>query len=171
MYPSRQRPDDTAPWTDVLPWSEAPPPAEAGYGYLEPRAAARQRARGLGRVGRLTWRASQLGALAAVGFAAAFARSAPAQTVSSRPSPTPSGSRAVAAAPPYHQRPAHHPRARHRHRHRAAAPAAAPASPAAAPAPTATPTLAPPTTPPAPPPPTASPTPKPTISSHSVSGG
>ena len=42
------------------------------------------RFRGLRRLSRLTWRAAQLGALATVGFAAVFARTAPAATVSSQ---------------------------------------------------------------------------------------
>jgi hypothetical protein len=49
------------------------------------------RFRGLRRLSRLIWRATQLGVLATVGFAAVFARTAPAATVSSQPaSPTPS---------------------------------------------------------------------------------
>ena len=43
------------------------------------------RFRGLRRLSRLTWRATQLGVLATVGFAAVFARTAPAATVSSQP--------------------------------------------------------------------------------------
>src|SRR6516164_11717790 len=48
------------------------------------------RSAGLRRLSQLTWRATQLGALATVGFATLFARTAPAQTVSSPPHPTPS---------------------------------------------------------------------------------
>ena len=43
------------------------------------------RSRGLRRLSRLTWRATQLGVLGTVGFAALFARTAPAATVSSHP--------------------------------------------------------------------------------------
>jgi hypothetical protein len=56
------------------------------------------RSRGLRRLSRLTWRATQLGVIATVGFAAVFARTAPAVTASSQPAPkatvTPSPHRA-----------------------------------------------------------------------------
>ena len=46
---------------------------------------AQARDAGLRRLGRLTWRTTQLGALAAVGFAVVFARSAPAKTANVQP--------------------------------------------------------------------------------------
>jgi hypothetical protein len=56
------------------------------------------RFRGLRRLSRLTWRTTQLGVFATVGFAAVFARTAPVATVSSQPAPkvtvTPSAYRA-----------------------------------------------------------------------------
>jgi hypothetical protein len=130
------------------------------------------RFRGLRRLSRLTWRATQLGALATVGFAAVFARTAPATTVSSQPPPhvtvKPSAS---SAAPSPSPSPSPRRHRRHHHHNPASntAPAAAPTTaPAAAPAPSHS--LAPPSTPPAPPP---SPVPSPvhTTSSPSPGGG
>src|SRR5215468_12722602 len=46
---------------------------------------AQARDAGLHRLGRLTWRITQLGALATVGFAVVFARSAPAKTANVQP--------------------------------------------------------------------------------------
>src|SRR5262252_8942923 len=72
------------------------------------------RSAGLRRLFRLIWRATQLGALATVGFATLFARTAPAQTVSSpahhmlsthASSPTPSPSSSATKA---HRRHHHH---------------------------------------------------------------
>jgi hypothetical protein len=177
MRPSHQPPDEPVPWTAILPVQEPGTPRPAPW----PDAAGpagRQRTAGLHHVARLTWRASQLGALAAVGFATVFARTAPAQTVSSQGAPAP-GTRPATAAPSpsraHRPHAAHHPRARHRHRHHAAAlpPAPPPPTPAAAAGAAAapTPTLAPPTTAPAPAPTSAAPAPTPTISTHSVHGG
>ena len=119
------------------------------------------RRRGLRRLSRLTWRATELSAVAAVGFAALFAHTAHAQTVST---PAPAGPTATATASPTPSpSPAH--KKKHHHHHQAA-PTAAPAAPAA-PA-SAAPTLAPPTTAPAPPPP--SPTPAPVLGRPAFSG-
>src|SRR5438445_11438292 len=63
------------------------------------------RAHGLRRLSRLTWRTTQLSAIAAAAFAVLFARSAPAHTASSqtavKPSPTAS---APPSPPPAHPR-------------------------------------------------------------------
>ncbi len=87
---------------------------------------------GLRRLGKLTWRTAQLGALATVGVATLFARTAPAQTASqtapaakpaaatSSPSPTPAASRRAKPTPASPA--ASHPAAQ------AAAPSAAPSS-------------------------------------------
>jgi hypothetical protein len=142
-----------------------PMQADQDYDYdYDP--AGETRAYGLRRLSRLTWRATQLGALATVGFALLFARTAPAATVSNhpaprasaKPSPTPSPSPSPSPTPSVH---------RHRHHRHHKPPAAAPAS-AAAPAPSQS--LAPPTTPPAPPPPSPAPSPV-TTSSPSHGGG
>ena len=54
------------------------------------------RSRGLRRLSRLTWGATQLGVLGTVGFVALFARTAPAATVSSQQAPK------ATVAPPAH---------------------------------------------------------------------
>jgi peptidoglycan DL-endopeptidase CwlO len=125
------------------------------------------------RLGRLTWRATQLGTLAAVGFAVVFAHNAPAETttVQNPPTarPTASATPAASATPSQHavtraqvtSSPTRKP---------AVAQLSAPAAQRAAPTTVATtPQLAPPTTPPAPAPTTA--TPAPTTSSASHGGG
>ena len=122
------------------------------------------------RLGRLTWRATQLGTLATVGFAVVFAPNAPAQTttVQNPPTATPTAS-ATSATPSQHavtraqvtSSPTRKP---------AVAQLSAPAAQQAAPTTVATtPQLAPPTTPPAPAPTTAAPAP--TTSSASHGGG
>src|SRR5215472_2096781 len=106
------------------------------------------RSAGLRRLSRLTWRATQLGALATVGFATLFARTAPAQTVSSPPHPTPSTHVSSPAPSPSPSATKAH--RHHHHRHHRARPAAAAAPSSAAPSSAApAPTLAPPTTAPA----------------------
>lgn len=162
--------DRYEPHNEPALWSPFPPDRAARDPYLdwdEPPDAARSA--GLRRLSRLTWRATQLGAIATVGFATLFARSAPAQTASSHPAPAPKVT-ATSAAPSPSPTKTHHKR-HHRHHHRptpVAAPAPAPApggSSAAAPAP------APPTTAPAPPPPAPSPSPSHTSSGGSHGGG
>jgi hypothetical protein len=110
---------------------------------------------GLRRLSRLTWRTTQLSALAAATFAIVFARTAPAHTTSSQAPAKPAAptSSATATATPS-------PSASASKKARTVAstsrptPAQAPAQPAAAPAPATAapprPTLAPPTTAPAP---------------------
>src|ERR1700746_843821 len=86
------------------------------------------RSAGLRRLSRLTWRATQLGALATVGFATLFARTAPAQTLSSPPHPTPS---AHASSPAPSPSPSAT-KAHRRHHHHRAGPSAAAAPGSAA---------------------------------------
>jgi len=161
---------------------ELPAPAPDRPHGPAPEAA---RAAGLRRLSRLTWRATQLSAITAVGFAALFARTAPAQNTASDGTAAPavsssSSSSSSSAAP------ASAPGKTHRKRARTAG--SAPARAAARPTPLAvarvtpqtsrTPTaaksstLAPPSSAPASAPPTsAAPTPKPTVSSASHGGG
>src|SRR5215469_176169 len=128
------------------------------------------RSAGRRRLSRLTWRATQLGALATVGFATLFARTAPAQTVSSPPHPTPSAHASSPAPSPSPSATKAH--RRHHHRHHRAGPGAAAAPSSTAPSSAApAPTLAPPTTAPAPPPPSPKPSPVQTTSSPSHHGG
>src|SRR6266581_3194079 len=94
-------------------------PAPAPYGPA-PEAA---RAAGLRRLSRLTWRATQLSAITAVGFAALFARTAPTQNTASDGTTAPAVSSSSAAAAP-----ASAPGKTHRKRARTAAPARARAS-------------------------------------------
>jgi len=140
---------------------------------------AEARAAGLRRLGRLTWRTTQLGALATVGFAIVFARTAaaPAANVQTVPPTGP----AKATAAPSHAPVAHAKKVRgvaggtHPATQAAVRPGTQPATQAAqpapqpstqAPAPAPSPTLAPPTTAPAPAPSTASPVPTVTSTSH-----
>ena len=126
------------------------------------------RTEGLRRLSRLTWRTTQLSAIAAAAFAVLFARSAPAHTVSSqtavKPSPAASPTHTPSPTPTHSHRAA--PRKKKAHR----APPSAPSSPAAAQpsAPPPSPTLAPPSAPPAPAP---APNPVQTTSSGSTGGG
>ena len=117
------------------------------------------------RLGRLTWRATQLGTLATVGFAVVFARSAPAQTAPVQNPPT--AAPAASATPQHTVTRSHHqladaepgsrPAVGIRRTARRADDRAAGAE------------LTPPTTPPAPAPTTAAPAP--TTSSASHGGG
>jgi hypothetical protein len=119
------------------------------------------------RLGRLTWRAAQLGTLATVGFAVVFARNAPAQTTSVQNPPT--ARAAASATPSQHTVTRAHATSSPTQKSAAAQPSA-PAAQQAAPTTVATtPQLAPPTTPPAPAPTTAAPAP--TTSSASHGGG
>ena len=138
--------------------------------YQDPPGPARDAS--LRRLGRLTWRATQLGALATVGFAFLFARNAPAQTAHVQDPATVAPAHSATPAPPVtpRERVISTP-ARKLAAVQTTAPAAQSATPTAAPtvAPS-TPRLAPPATPPAPAPTTASPAPT-TTSSASHSGG
>jgi hypothetical protein len=148
--------DDTGPLDEpVIDYSIWPP---------EPPDPEEARDESLRRLGKLTWRAIQLSAVAAAGFAVLFVRTAPAPVTTSQNVARP----ASTLAPP----PSPTPSARHPH-HRARArgaddPAPSPAPDAAVTPGSAAPTLAPPTTPPAPSP---SPSPAQSTSSGSHSGG
>ncbi len=140
---------------------------------------------GLRRLRRLTWRTTQLGALATVGFAIVFARTAPAPAANAQPAP-PTGPAKASAAPSHAAR--HTQQPRRAAGARTAMPAAVKQAPAAtqpavgqsaagqpapqpttqAAAPSPTPKLAPPTTAPAPAP--SSPSPVPTVTSTSHGG-
>ncbi|HEY8047082.1 MAG TPA: hypothetical protein VIF35_22675 [Streptosporangiaceae bacterium] len=126
------------------------------------------RADGLRRLSRLTWRATQLSAIAAAAFAVLFARSAPAHSASSQTAVRPSTAATPTASPTPTPTPTHtHRAARKPKRHKAppsTPPSSAAAQPASAPPPS--PTLAPPSTPPAP-----APTPSPVQSTSSGSTG
>ncbi|HLJ98629.1 MAG TPA: hypothetical protein VKU39_01845 [Streptosporangiaceae bacterium] len=142
----------------------------------------RVRADGLKRLGRLTWRATQLGAITTVGFATLFARAAPAQTAAVHPAPTlsPSATQSTTAWPAKHkQHRRHDPLATMptptggtvpQPTRRASSKPAKSSAPSKAAKPAPSPTLAPPTTAPAPPPPQPSP-PAPVTSSSSPGHG
>ena len=135
---------------------------------------AETREAGLRRLGRLTWRTTQLGALATVGFAIVFARTAPAPAANVQTAPPTESAKPAASphAPVQHSkkprraagaRSATQPGARQTTQ-AAAQPSARPAS--AAPAQSPTPSLAPPTTAPAPAPSSSSPVPTVTSTTH-----
>jgi hypothetical protein len=136
-------------------------PMQAGYDY-DHDPSGQARSHGLRRLSRLTWRATQLGAMATVGFAVLFARTAPAATAGGHTAPKATATPSASPSPSPSPTPSVH---RHRH-HRHHKPAAAPS--AAGPAPSQS--LAPPTTPPAPPP-SPAPSPVQTTSSPSTGGG
>lgn len=134
---------------------------------------------GLRRLGRLTWRTTQLGAMATVGFAIVFARTAPspAANVQSTTPPESAKATAVPSVTPTHptskpRRAASSPPATRSAAQQATPSAARPTAPPAArsaappPAPPPAPSLAPPTTAPAPAPSSASPVPTVTSASH-----
>jgi hypothetical protein len=151
--------DDTGPLDEpVIDYSIWPP---------QPPDPEEARDESLRRLGKLTWRAAQVSAVAAAGFAILFVRTAPAPVTTSQKVARPASTLAPTSSPT--------PSARHPH-HRAQArgaddlvpspaPDAAVAPGSAAPA---APTLTPPTTPPAPSP---SPSPAQSTSSGSHSGG
>jgi hypothetical protein len=127
------------------------------------------RAHGLRRLSRLTWRTTQLSAIAAAAFAVLFARSAPVHTASSQTAVKPSTAVARTASPSPSPSPTHTHRAAARKPKAHKTPPSTPQSPAAAQpssAPPPSPTLAPPSTPPAP-----APTPSPVQSTSSGSTG
>jgi hypothetical protein len=146
------------------------------------------RTAGLKRLSKLTWRVTELGAITAVGFATLFARSAPAQTLSSHVAPT-AGATSSSPVPTHaagkpHSK--HHPnsaghrtgKSQNQNQNQAqptTQPGAQPtakATQSAAPTAKAKPTLAPPTTAPAAaPPPSSAPAPAPTVSSASPGKG
>lgn len=128
------------------------------------------RTEGLRRLSRLTWRTTQLSAIAAAAFAVLFARSAPAHTVSSQTAVKPSPAASPTHTPSPTPTPTHSHRAAPRKKKAHRAPPSAPSSPAAAQpsAPPPSPTLAPPSAPPAPAP---APNPVQTTSSGSTGGG
>src|SRR5689334_788619 len=107
--------------------------------------AGQARSSGLRRLSRLTWRATQLGTMATVGFAVVFARTSPAATVTGHPAPAAAAAPAASASrsPSPSPTPSVHRHRHHRH-HKPATPGAAGPAPSQS--------LAPPTTPPAPPP-------------------
>jgi hypothetical protein len=169
---------DPEPWPTVLP---AYPAWRAGEEYAGPDwdpyypaefggPGDEARHQGLRRLSRLTWQATGLSAVAAVGFAAVFASSARAQAPAPAPARPISGPATASGTPspgPTHKHHKHH--KGHKKRHHEAGPTTAPDTPApAAPAAAPSPTLAPPTTAPAPPPPSSAP--PPTNSSGSVAG-
>jgi hypothetical protein len=149
--------------TEPIPYagSDWDPRFPAGSG--EPADEARRR--GLRRLSKLTWRAAQLGAIAAVGFGAVFAHTAHAQTVSS-PAPAEPAAQAATPAPGPDHGKAH----RKRHHDGEAEPVTAGDQnpPAATPA---APTLAPPATPPSPAPATPSPAGPVPAPAHTTSSG
>jgi hypothetical protein len=170
-----ERPADPGPWPAVTP---AYPAWRAGDEYTGPDwdpyypaefdgPADEARHQGLRRLSRLTWQATGLSAVAAVGFVAVFASGAHAQAPApapARPIPGPATASGTPSPSPTHKHHRHH--KSHKHHHEAG-PTTAPGT-AAPTAPAPTPTLAPPTTAPAPAPP--SPAPPPTNSSGSVGG-
>jgi hypothetical protein len=136
-YPARTAPFWRQGWADYDPYSSYPTwPGHPGYAT---------RNAGLRRLSKLTWRAAEVSAVIAVGFAALFARTAHSATSHAGAQQSAKPSIHAAATHPAHKqhKPKHH---RHHHHHPAIAPASGLAPPAAPPA-----------APPPPPPPPAAP--------------
>lgn len=157
------------------------------------------RSAGLRRLSRLTWRATQLSAVTAVGFATLFARTAPAQTADQAttvPSAEPSASASSPGTPSPSASHRHHPVGRKSapgarptaqpgqaaspsgsgspspSPSKSSSPSSSSASPGGSKSSSPSPTLAPPSSAPAPAPAASSaPAPKPTVSGPSHSGG
>jgi hypothetical protein len=172
-------PPDPGPWPAVPPAYRAWP---AGEEYAGPDwdpyypaefdgPADEARHQGLGRLSRLTWQATGLSAVAALGFVAVFASSAHAQAPAPAPARAIRGPATASGTPspgPTHRHHKHH-KSHRKHDDEAGPTTTVPDTTApTAPAPAPTPTLAPPTTAPAPPPPSSAP--PPTNSSGSVAG-
>jgi len=165
-YPAHTVPFWRQGWADYDPRS--------GYPMWPGHPAYAARNAGLRRLSKLTWRAAEVSAVIAVGFAALFART---------PHSTASHTAAQQnAKPSIHAAATHHAHKRHKpkhHHHRSGAPAAALAPPSAPPAaapPAAAPPQAAPPPPPAaapqpPPPPPPAPPPPPTTTSGGSGGG
>jgi hypothetical protein len=144
---------------------------------------AEARAAGLRRLSRLTWRATQLSAVTAVGIATLFARTAPAQTTAQAApvhsaklsaSASPSGSHASSAGKRRKARPSAslHPTAEAGQAASSSASSSATSGSGGGSGSSPSPTLAPPKSTPAPaPPPSSAPAPPPTTSSGSHGGG
>jgi len=163
-YPARPAPSWRQAWADYDPYSGYPMwPGHPGY-------AARNA--GLRRLSKLTWRAAEVSAVIAVGFAALFARTA--HSAASHAAALHSAKPSIHAAATHHAHKRHKPKRHHHHYASAAAPglappAAPPAAPAAAPPPPPPPAApAPPPPPAAPPPP---PPPPPPVTTSGGSGG
>lgn len=160
-YPPHRRDQE---WPGASPSRpDIPPLSDPTLRFDEP--AGGSRSQGLRRLSRLTWRTTQLSAIAAAAFAVLFARSAPAHTASSQTVVKPSAAASPTASPT--------PTATHaarKHKARKAPPStqASPAATQPAAAPPPSPTLAPPSTPPAPAP---APSPVQSVSSGSTGGG
>lgn len=140
------------------------------------------RTEGLRRLSRLTWRATQLSAVTAVGLATLFARTAPVQTTAGDGTPAPAVSTSPPGAAPSSSAPARAHRKRTRVTASATTRAPAQSAPQAAThvtsqpsqagsAPSKKATLAPPSSAPAAAPPSSAPAPAPTTSSASHGGG
>ena len=152
-YPARTAPIWRQGWADYDPYSGYPIwPGHPGYAT---------RNAGLRRLSKLTWRAAEVSAVIAIGFAALFARTAHSATGHAGGQ---QGAKASVHAAATHAHKRHKPK---HHHHHASAPAPGLAPPAAPPAPAAP---AAPAAPP-PPPPAAAPAPPPPPPPVTTSGG
>jgi len=163
-YPARTAPFWRQGWADYDPYASYPIwPGHPGYAT---------RNAGLRRLSKLTWRAAEVSAVIAVGFAALFARTA--QSATSHAGAQQSAKPSIHAAATHHAHKQHKPKHHRHHRHPAVAPApglAPPAAPPAAPPPPPPPPA--PAPPPQPPPaaPAAPPPPPPPVTTSGGSGG
>jgi hypothetical protein len=172
-YPAQTVPFWRQGWAGYDPHS--------GYPLWPGHPAYTARNAGLHRLSKLTWRAAEVSAVIAVGFAALFARTPHSTTSHSEAQQSAKPSIHAAATPHAHKR--HRPKHHHHHHHHAGAPANALAPPSAPPAAAPPPPAAPPPSaapppppaaapqPPPPPPPPAAPPPPPTTTSGGSGGG
>ena len=161
-YPARTAPFWRQGWADPDPYSSYPIwPGHPGYAT---------RNAGLRRLSKLTWRAAEVSAVIAVGFAALFARTA--HSATSHAGAQQSTKASIHAAATHHAHKQHKPKPKHHHHPHASAPApglAPSAAPPAAPPPPPAPP--PPAAPPPPPPPAAPAPPAPPPPPVTTSGG
>ena len=160
-YPARRASSWRGGWAEYDPYSSYPIwPGHPGYAT---------RNAGLRRLSKLTWRAAEVIAVIAVGFAALFVRTT--HNATTNAGAQQSAKPSIHAAATHHAHKHHKPK-RHHHHHAAVAPApglAPPAAPPAAPPPPAAPAA--PAAPPPPPPPAAPPPPPPPPPPVTTSGG
>ena len=164
-YPARTAPFWRQGWADPDPYSSYPIwPGHPGYAT---------RNAGLRRLSKLTWRAAEVSAVIAVGFAALFARTA--HSATSHAGAQHGTKASIHAAATHHAHKQHKPKPKHHHHPHASAPAPGLAPPAAPPAAPPPPPPPPPAAPPPPPPPPAAPAapppPPPPVTTSGGSGG
>ena len=150
-------------------WADYDPRSGSGYPVWPSHPAYTARNAGLRRLSKLTWRAAEVSAVIAVGFAALFARTP--HSTTSHTGAQQSAKPSIHAAASHHTHKRHRPRHHHHHSGAPATGLAPPSAPPAAAPPQAAPPPAPAAAPQPPPPPPPAPPPPPTTTSGGSGGG